>query len=668
MRARGRRNTRPVGEPQGWGSCGTRRGRLIRTWPILTSAPGCPIIAPARVRAVEVERPMRGLTEHEWHDEMGALIRSLREEELRELVNRFFKTKGLFSDAIHGSTEHGKDIVAVVPAHLDPLGQQQVLLVQVKAGDVNEARWRAEIKPQFREMVDHYIRHYAIDEKWPKRHVLVCGGRLTGQARDSVLDYNSRSPVPAEIVDVDRLASLMIDAGFHRSLVLPDDPATPGSDRASMEAVLACLASAAAQYEHAGLAFRELTARLPWLSGDQINQAVDALVDMGIVVPVAYASEAAGPGDGPAPVTRSFRCGEVVSRAHRDVLLGNGRPSTRDIEKHAGEIRRFMQGVMSSGPDLVVPVARKGARLLNYLLPNTEDQGTALVPLDLLSRWDDNELSGKRALLVDDIIVLGTTLAAVAEQLAQQGPDVRTCALVAHGGSPPHLAPDVAMVETSTMDELAEASARLALLLGALCPPYEPGRPVFTIDARELDAAALCRSLSSLGRLFSIGSPAEAFGKRLLVLSSPTFEAGASVDVPDLVREAGPPKLRLYVDCTGRLTIVPIVVLEAAAPAPMGTANCPGVHGWPLAFCKALPPAWYAGDEGRRCVECCDFHLSSHLGAALVDLICRAPAHVGMEAATWRAEPYHLRPYFRYHTAAAEDWIQGLCDRACRGP
>ena len=60
------------------------------------------------------------------------IVRSLPEEDLRDIVHRYLVRKGLRSDIVHGTTEHGKDIVAVLPGEKDIIGSCQTLLIQIK--------------------------------------------------------------------------------------------------------------------------------------------------------------------------------------------------------------------------------------------------------------------------------------------------------------------------------------------------------------------------------------------------------------------------------------------------------------------------------------------------------------------------------------------------------
>jgi hypothetical protein len=89
---------------------------------------------------------------------------------------------------IHGAYEFGKDIIA---KRVDPRsGVTFQLAIQSKAGDLNQAAWRA-VRPQLDECGYNTRAHPSFDETLPRIAVLVTTGRLTGGAAVDAQEYKA---------------------------------------------------------------------------------------------------------------------------------------------------------------------------------------------------------------------------------------------------------------------------------------------------------------------------------------------------------------------------------------------------------------------------------------------------------------------------------------------
>ncbi len=597
-----------------------------------------------------------------WAEELGALLRSLREEELRDVVNRFLQAQRLRSDIIHGSSEHGKDIVAIVPGALDVLGTTQVLLVQIKTGDISEARWRTEAKPQFSDAMDHFVHHHEVDEKWPKRYILVFNGKLTAEAQRSVHDYNSRNPVPVEVVDLDRIVSLMVEAGFHKKLLPPSDVHLSEPDLGNCQAILGYLTGAVTSTEKPGLSVSELKEGLGWLTPEQISEALDTLLETGLLVPVGVAKPTeACEGVTKQTYTRRYRPGEILRKGVNIALDPAGAFTAAHIEQYFEGVGEFLKAAVKDNCDYVVAIARKGARLLHQVLKQNDMPATALIPLPVLGHVPGTEFQGKKVLLFDDTVSTGTRIVETARRLQELGARVTPCALLLSADEPTLLdARQGVFWKILHRDEYAEEEAAIALSLAALCPPFEPGRTVIQMDTENFDLHACYGWLQSAGILFALPSTARVFGRRLLTVSNPTFFSSKNVLVPSFVSESAACKIRVYVDVGGCLSIVPIIFPEITHPTPEQVASCKGRREWGMPFCERLPSSWYGGNQPEQCLECSDFHGSVRLGAAFVAFANETITKWGMSIGSWLVDEDQLAIYFRDRTPFALQYVLSI--------
>src|SRR5829696_6922696 len=85
----------------------------------------------------------------------------------------------------HGIVEFGKDFIA--KRHED--GETIQYVIQSKAGDIDQAEWRA-IQPQIFEAATNTLAHPSFDAGLPRQIVLVTSGDLRGNARIAVQNLN----------------------------------------------------------------------------------------------------------------------------------------------------------------------------------------------------------------------------------------------------------------------------------------------------------------------------------------------------------------------------------------------------------------------------------------------------------------------------------------------
>jgi hypothetical protein len=149
-------------------------------------------------------------------------LQELSEENLRKLVRAFFASKISRGNVqpLHGVGEHGKDAVAVVDNIIDPLGRTQILLIQVKKGDVSLTDWNNRICGQMLEALNtlesQFPRGTSRDN--PRRLLLFLSGELTPEAFTAISAWNRTQSIPVEVFNIFDICAL-----FRKYGVKPSD-------------------------------------------------------------------------------------------------------------------------------------------------------------------------------------------------------------------------------------------------------------------------------------------------------------------------------------------------------------------------------------------------------------------------------------------------------------
>lgn len=106
-------------------------------------------------------------------------------------------------------------------------------------------------------------------------------------------------------------------------------------------------------------------------------------------------------------------------------LLKRGRPDLFfDVPALKSSFRKwFDETVAANNPGIVVALARGAVRLIQMTRPSSLE-GIELVSNHALPFYSDDELRGRRVLLVDDSVIFGSTMAAVYHQLTEKGATV----------------------------------------------------------------------------------------------------------------------------------------------------------------------------------------------------------------------------------------------------
>ncbi|MHB1909288.1 MAG: restriction endonuclease [Nitrososphaerales archaeon] len=151
-------------------------------------------------------------------DDILGWLRSLNEDQLRKFIKYFFERNlGSPVSIIHGTGEHGADIVATIDKNTDPLGKGQILLVQVKVNDVDLAGWRENLANQISELYYHRLRVPEVYLGQPRRMLLITSGEINPEANAAIFEWNNMLPIPIEVFSGYSFAEFLFNHNFRRT-------------------------------------------------------------------------------------------------------------------------------------------------------------------------------------------------------------------------------------------------------------------------------------------------------------------------------------------------------------------------------------------------------------------------------------------------------------------
>jgi len=140
-------------------------------------------------------------------------LKGLSESKLRKFIVNYSKKELGDSAEIHGSGEHGIDVVTLMKPDRDPLGLGQTLLFQVKKDRITLGSWRNNLSGQLAEMYVRTIRALNINEMSPRRVILLYND-MTPAVHEAISDWNKKIPIPIELLPLHVLASILDGKGF----------------------------------------------------------------------------------------------------------------------------------------------------------------------------------------------------------------------------------------------------------------------------------------------------------------------------------------------------------------------------------------------------------------------------------------------------------------------
>ena len=146
-------------------------------------------------------------------EEILKKLKGLSESKLRRLIENYSKDERCDSAELHGTEEHGLDVITLVKPERDFFGLEQVFLFQVKKSKITLGEWRNTLSGQLSELYFRRIRALNINENAPRRIVLVYN-EMTPSVHAAISDWNKKLPIPIETKSLNNLAVLLEREGY----------------------------------------------------------------------------------------------------------------------------------------------------------------------------------------------------------------------------------------------------------------------------------------------------------------------------------------------------------------------------------------------------------------------------------------------------------------------
>lgn len=128
-------------------------------------------------------------------------LRTLKEEDLYGPLRDLFILKGYNTWITHGTHELGKDLIATNGEHN--------LLISVKKGRIDQARWTSDVQPSLTELMQTPIIHTEVNKTLPKRPLLVFNDVMTTSVDQKMDHFNqfycSKSEPEVKVWDINKL-------------------------------------------------------------------------------------------------------------------------------------------------------------------------------------------------------------------------------------------------------------------------------------------------------------------------------------------------------------------------------------------------------------------------------------------------------------------------------
>lgn len=146
--------------------------------------------------------------------QLRAYLESLEERQVWSLLVEYFVYQGIQAAIVHGTGEHGMDVVAYVNQEKDFLRRGYNIIAQAKTGKLDLDTWRKDVLFQILEMPYYRIPHQDYVDHLPRRVVLVVTGEITYEARNSIEEFNKKHDVTIEAFELTDLIRLFDRTGF----------------------------------------------------------------------------------------------------------------------------------------------------------------------------------------------------------------------------------------------------------------------------------------------------------------------------------------------------------------------------------------------------------------------------------------------------------------------
>lgn len=165
------------------------------------------------------------------------------------------------------------------------------------------------------------------------------------------------------------------------------------------------------------------------------------------------------------------------------------------MQKYGEALRRFGRRIAQEDVDYVLALSRKGPRLLELLTYFGIDYSPKKIitekALDFIS---SEELSGSRILLIDDIVILGSTLNALVRKVNSKYPDVNLTFFpfaVHNKFIPEYISPDYYEIKLNESESYVFCH-ELVRLFHCLNKPYDLDYSIFYTDLNPIDIQQTC--------------------------------------------------------------------------------------------------------------------------------------------------------------------------------
>ncbi len=151
---------------------------------------------------------------------LKSLVSRLTEPEVWNLLRAYFHIHlNHKADIVHGTGEHGNDVVVHVNSKMDILGKGYYILIQAKKGNLTLAKWR-KILFQLLELPYFTIPHHEYrDRNLARRILLVVTGSIDTETRESIAEFNSCHDATIDVWALDDLVEKINGTKIARELL-----------------------------------------------------------------------------------------------------------------------------------------------------------------------------------------------------------------------------------------------------------------------------------------------------------------------------------------------------------------------------------------------------------------------------------------------------------------
>ena len=142
---------------------------------------------------------------------------SLDEKSYRFIVVNFFRSHRHLTYITHGPLEHGADLLMLIEHNDDFIGRGQLVFIQVKRGHLKLGDWHSKLNGQLTELYCRSSGRPNISNDLPRRIILMTSGLPEQGVLDAIINWNTKLPVPVELIDGRQFAYMLHSEGIDLS-------------------------------------------------------------------------------------------------------------------------------------------------------------------------------------------------------------------------------------------------------------------------------------------------------------------------------------------------------------------------------------------------------------------------------------------------------------------